>query len=502
VFKMFSHYLIDQHSDLITGHRISYTKSNSSSIFEKNLRYLLNNIRNYPDQVSEENYAIFNSFYDSSLNKNLFPYSIILGRDKSFSSSLSDFYQSFYTSKFTNTPTSLNPIAVRYIDSSGNYYIERPPFQVEIDFSVTFNKKKKMSPAKIWIPWTVAVVNPSSLNDTYFYFSSSSLFSEETKYIVCPLPNIYADARVCFANSLNSLPLDNSDQDFRYKYSAIINEYFAGGWNLDLSSSLTSFVNSFLTSMKYDRINKEDFPTLFKFFTPTSQEISFHNPGLSKSTIRSLLNSTDKLYYSENRSYFFKYFFYILSTFSLSETLSFYEEIHKYYSFINVEKPFLHTFSSILTKHRDTYASASRRLNYSIPASFSHYAANQSSYQYFDPFFEQHNILFYYTFTLNQPISRFSFQPSSFFSTFDSHIYHKIYSLIDSSSYSPDRNYISITSPHINFLDGSYDASSFSVSLETIPPSHTSFDSFYSSLIPEPLLSPDFTSNSLFSQPL
>ena len=56
------------------------------------------------------------------------------------------------------------PMAVRYISEKNTYVIERPPFQLEVDFRMggAHSGHPKMPPVKIWIPWTVMIFKADS----------------------------------------------------------------------------------------------------------------------------------------------------------------------------------------------------------------------------------------------------------------------------------------------------------------------------------------------------
>ena len=218
---------------------------------------------------------------------------------------------------------SLLPIATRYITPEGYYFIERPPFQVEVDLYITKNKysdnRKKMNPYKVWIPWTLTILNPHDLSDVKIMFSHKSLSSMEDVYSPSFLPNSYMDGRICFANSLSQLSVENIDKkDIRYIYSMVFNEFMNGGWNLDLTPNLYRFFQQYQPS--------EDHHILSKFLNPDKVLLKKKYP---KMTTRQLENFD---YQASTRSYgsVFNYFFTQLSTFSLDETLEFYKEISEF----------------------------------------------------------------------------------------------------------------------------------------------------------------------------
>lgn len=207
------------------------------------------------------------------------------------------------------------PIAVRYIDEHGCYYIERPPFQTEIDFNVNGRSKVNNS-VKIWIPWTITAINPGFPQGAKVYFSSRQLSDFGTKYVPSFLPNTYGDGSICFGNSLmehSDLFQDNAE-DLRYIYSTVFNEYMSGGWNIDLYPNIVNYVSG---------ISKN--PVINKFLNITSEDLLKAYPKLKRSTAESI--ASHEIQYSHNRLEIFKYMFYAMGTMSLEETLNFYNEI-------------------------------------------------------------------------------------------------------------------------------------------------------------------------------
>jgi hypothetical protein len=78
------------------------------------------------------------------------------------------------------------PIATRYIDSYGTYYIERPPFQANVDYKMGgahSRTKRKLTNTMVWIPWTIFVFNPKTQKSA-MYFSHKSLTNMDDVYFV------------------------------------------------------------------------------------------------------------------------------------------------------------------------------------------------------------------------------------------------------------------------------------------------------------------------------
>jgi hypothetical protein len=74
---------------------------------------------------------------------------------------------------------SLLPLAVRYSSPDGKtHIIERPPFEIEVDFSTATSYRPRTTPkylqsVKMWIPWTVSVISTEYQSGS---FSSSFSF--------------------------------------------------------------------------------------------------------------------------------------------------------------------------------------------------------------------------------------------------------------------------------------------------------------------------------------
>lgn len=247
------------------------------------------------------------------------------------------------------------PIAVRYIDDKNNYYIERPPFQVTVDLSISRSRRsnrKTTLPYKVWIPWTITIFNPNSFNDVRIFFSDKSLTSFDDLYIHCLLPNTYNDSRICFGNSLSDIPLEGTNsKDIRYLYSLIFNEYMNGGWNLDLAPNIHNY-NYFLIKNK-DNIS--EFPMIAKFMNPDKDLIKKLYPKMTTLQIERI----DSDMMSSSYVNIFRYFFTQLSTFSLEETLAFYSELSQYtgekYSGHNNEYRMSKSFQTIINQRPSSY---------------------------------------------------------------------------------------------------------------------------------------------------
>lgn len=208
------------------------------------------------------------------------------------------------------------PIAIRYVDKNGFYYVERPPFQTEVDFKANGNLKVGSS-VKIWIPWTLTVFHPSNIANSMIYFSDQQLTDEKTRYVPSFLPNTYQDGKICFGASLasDSNYQNSSDtNNIRLLYATLFNEYMTGGWNIDLYPNILAYVHS---------TTKNEI--LKKFNNISAEEFLIHYPRMTKRAAENLANNNLTYPYSRYETY--KYMFYTLGTMNLEETLDFYSAV-------------------------------------------------------------------------------------------------------------------------------------------------------------------------------
>lgn len=235
------------------------------------------------------------------------------------------------------------PIAVRYLTST-HAVIERPPFQIKVDYSPTksSNRRKPIKPVTIWIPWTVLVAD---LRPDYFFshsrifFNDKPLESFDEKLGTPYTSNVFNDSKICMGSiSMASRMIEKSD--YNALYHAYINEYFSGGWNADLDNSIYAV----LTSTNPDKI------PYFNGFSPIDSNI-----------VDKLKSRKMSFYKSTTSSFQHANLYYALSLLSLEETLdlvSKYKE-HTYRSYCLSDTLPKDSFSA-------TYSSAFRN----IPSSF------------------------------------------------------------------------------------------------------------------------------------
>lgn len=201
------------------------------------------------------------------------------------------------------------PIAVRYINK-GIVLVERPPFQIKVDYSPTKSNRARrpIKPVSVWVPWTITVYNLSGgaddlVNSYKIYFNDGPMSSLDDRVITNYFCNVYGDGKICLGSSTLSIyqKLNNNEiTSFAALHSYMFNEYFSGGWNVDLGSNLHSLMMSSKS------------PYLIKDYTNLSDS------PMDKRAKQSKI----KFSKSHNASYVIANSFYNLSLLTLEETLN------------------------------------------------------------------------------------------------------------------------------------------------------------------------------------
>lgn len=176
---------------------------------------------------------------------------------------------------------SLLPLAVRYVSEDQKVYvIERPPFQIDVDFSTAKSYRMRNTPknlvnAKIWIPWTVSVILvdyqiSSSFSNSYsfyLYFNDAPLSSMDDRLVSCYLPNS-SNGNICMGqDSAPVVKMINNKSSITDIYNHLFNSYF-GGWNTDLHSAIydseyfTPIINRIFSQNKKAPSSLRDFPNI------------------------------------------------------------------------------------------------------------------------------------------------------------------------------------------------------------------------------------------------
>lgn len=170
-----------------------------------------------------------------------------------FSGSSADRY-SIHADFLNEMRSSPLPICVRY-KSRNVIVVERPPLKINTRIRYgkgSFYNKRLANPKaenEIWIPWSVLVMvsqngffsGVRSDCDFYLFYRSSPLSSFDDILVPAFTPNVFADGRMCLGRTesvlfekTNSHEIDC--QNVKDIYNFVVNEYFSGGWNLDVTN--------------------------------------------------------------------------------------------------------------------------------------------------------------------------------------------------------------------------------------------------------------------------
>jgi hypothetical protein len=145
------------------------------------------------------------------------------------------------------------PLAVRYHDTINNVFVvERPPFQIDIDFSVKKNSRRKISPLlknrKVWVPWTVYVFaapiegqeHLTSPKKVFIFYNDKQLSSLDDHLVPSLFPNAFSDGSICFGDSITSYNDRVRKGEIKFNintyFNYLINDYYTS-WNKDLNLS-------------------------------------------------------------------------------------------------------------------------------------------------------------------------------------------------------------------------------------------------------------------------
>lgn len=254
---------------------------------------------------------------------------------------------SYYEKRFASSVSSykdhLYPIAVRYVSKDNQFVIERPPFQLEVDFRLgsANSAAQKLPPTKIWIPWTVMVLKLNSLTSSDFssvklFFNDGPITSMDDAVLAPWLPNSYSSGSICFSNSLNDFTsvLDTDqivDGDLGYIYNYIFNNYMMGGWNSDL--------NLHFSYLNVERESDPNIvPVLYNYNNPSKQTIAaissnYTDPENDQSKfVKKCLSSKSSVTNYRNSVNAYVKHFCSLSALTLEETLQLITDVKKYRS--------------------------------------------------------------------------------------------------------------------------------------------------------------------------
>jgi hypothetical protein len=328
---------------------------NDHPTFDIDRDFLVNNLYYYPEHLNK---------YAEAYENNKINFPVFLDIEFNLNRSVpSSAINNLYRRRISLTPPqSFYPIATRYISDSGYFVIERPPFQIDLDYKLgraSSRTKKRLTDRKLWIPWTIFIFNPKYPQGYKYFFSDSSLLNNDHKYISPYIPNTYINGDICFSNSLSNIPQDSlpDSSDISHFYSTVFNDFFSGGWNSDLNNPWHSLINQLQSRILAKIISKDHisqtYPILHSLLYPQEEILQ---PLLSKnSKLKEMYDYCQKyphVFLACLDSQTFHYvILYILSTFDLPEILQLISEIFNLSTTINssVHKDLTHKFSDIVS---------------------------------------------------------------------------------------------------------------------------------------------------------
>lgn len=207
------------------------------------------------------------------------------------------------------------PLAVRAI-SSYMYLIERPPFQIKIDYSPTYSSRlrRPIKPVTIWIPWTVCIIDTNNYQNTRLFFNDGPLQSLDEELIYPWTSNVFKDGKLCMGKSSDYAFNGAKEMDLQTWYSNFMNEYFFGGWNQDISNYGTHV---------YHFVSPELFPYVY-----SSDSIS----KLDSSIVKKIQSSKMRFYSDKYWSFRQSNIYYNFSLLSLDQTLQFAKDLKEKYN--------------------------------------------------------------------------------------------------------------------------------------------------------------------------
>lgn len=162
----------------------------------------------------------------------------------------SEFYEALFhygsNSPFVNVQDIPFPVSIRYM-SDECIVFERPPFKTSVRMSMKRARlsqhKEAFSLCDIWIPWTVWVVHFNEQDkltnpDIKLYFNDKPIQNLDDVLSPAFTPNLFIDNRVCWGQTIQLWQKYKNEKNNKVSiaefFSYFINDYFSGGWNLDL----------------------------------------------------------------------------------------------------------------------------------------------------------------------------------------------------------------------------------------------------------------------------
>lgn len=223
---------------------------------------------NYLKQSEDHNHVVLLHSYNTKVNadyskilsvKNL-SYSSTVFEKKAFPVNLRIFGQAYYNtydqfSKIFYTKQNVYkdviscplPVAVRVI-KNGVYVIERPPFKTNVRLSLkraylSKNADESLILCEIWIPWTVSILSLkndfNSSPSMRMYYNDGPISSLDELLSPSWTPNFHHHNEICLGDTSSRFHREVSEKkidpnNVQEVYNYLINDYFNGGWNMDL----------------------------------------------------------------------------------------------------------------------------------------------------------------------------------------------------------------------------------------------------------------------------
>ena len=155
-----------------------------------------------------------------------------------------------YIADLTGPPM---PIAIRAIRNN-TYVIERPPFKTSVRLTgarAARVKKEASVLCEVWIPWTVSILTMPTESTAYpslkMFYNDGPLSSIDDLLITPWTPNFHFSGEICLGQTTANFTHAVSEEDLNPKnvsevYHYLVNDYFNGGWNLDLGGGIISYI--------------------------------------------------------------------------------------------------------------------------------------------------------------------------------------------------------------------------------------------------------------------
>lgn len=250
----------------------------------------------------------------------------------------------------------IHPIALRY-ETTDYLFYERKPFLCTSTYKANgAYSLNKHEPYTFWVPWTLYVVSKRD-NYVYAYISHKQLTSKDDIYIPLVFPNSYPNGNICMGQSADQIT-SAKDSSYRQYFDTLINNYWSGSWNSDLSNHFTQISRAKYHSLPFGlhRTLRKDYP-LFSSFLYFDESVIDKISEIHPKKIVSFAKKNAHIDYSNNyqddlyRRLDHKRLLIFLSTLNLNETLRFYQEaarfLKDFYYNNGYSENYIDTFASI-----------------------------------------------------------------------------------------------------------------------------------------------------------